>query len=115
MIHRMNYRKIIPDVLMVAFFALISLAYFWTPITEGLVLTGTDHNAAVGSNVELDEYRKTHNGERTRWTNSLFSGMPTYQMSPSYDSTDTLTAVEKIYSLGLPAVAGYVFMMLLGF
>ncbi len=111
----MNYKKIIPDVLMVAFFALISLAYFWTPITEGLVLTGTDHNAAVGSNVELDEYRKAHNGERTRWTNSLFSGMPTYQMSPSYDSTDTLTTVEKIYSLGLPAVAGYVFMMLLGF
>lgn len=111
----MNYRKIFPDVLMVALFALISLAYFWTPVTEGLVLTGTDHNAAVGSNVELDEYRKAHNGERTRWTNSLFSGMPTYQMSPSYDSTDTLTTVENLYRLYLPVVPGYVFMMLLGF
>ena len=103
------------DVLMVAMFALISLAYFWNPIMEGMVLTGTDHNAAVGSNVELSEYRKTHNGERTRWTNSLFSGMPTYQMSPSYNSTDTLATLEKIYQLGLPEVAGYVFMMLLGF
>ena len=111
----MNYKKLLPDVLMVALFALISLAYFWTPIMDGLVLTGTDHNAAVGSNIELNEYRKTHNGERTRWTNSLFSGMPTYQMSPSYDSTTTLSTVEKVYQLGLPEVAGYVFMLLLGF
>lgn len=111
----MNYKKFLPDVLMVVLFAVISVAYFWNPIMDGLVLTGTDHNAAVGSNVELNEYRKSHNGERTRWTNSLFSGMPTYQMSPSYDSTDTLATVEKVYQLGLPEVAGYVFMMLLGF
>ena len=111
----MSYKKFLPDVLMVALFAVISLAYFWNPIMDGLVLTGTDHNAAVGSNVELNEYRKAHNGERTRWTNSLFSGMPTYQMAPSYDSTDTLAKVEKVYQLGLPEVAGYVFMMLLGF
>ena len=111
----MNYKKLLPDVLMVVLFAVISLAYFWNPIMDGLVLTGTDHNAAVGSNVELSEYRKAHNGERTRWTNSLFSGMPTYQMSPSYDSTDTLSTIETVYQLGLPTVAGYVFMMLLGF
>ena len=111
----MNYKRFLPDVLMVVLFAVISVAYFWNPIMDGLVLTGTDHNAAVGSNVELNEYRKSHNGERTRWTNSLFSGMPTYQMSPSYDSTDTLATVEKVYQLGLPEVAGYVFMMLLGF
>lgn len=111
----MNYKKLVPDVLMIVLFAVISMAYFWNPIMDGLVLTGTDHDAAVGSNVELNEYRKAHNGERTRWTNSLFSGMPTYQMSPSYDSTDTLSTIEKVYQLGLPTVAGYVFMMLLGF
>lgn len=111
----MNLKKLLPDVLMVALFALISVAYFWNPIVDGLVLTGTDHDAAVGSNVELNEYRTSHHGERTRWTNSLFSGMPTYQMSPSYDSTDMLSTLETVYQLGLPTVAGYVFMMLLGF
>lgn len=111
----MNLKKLLPDVLMVALFALISVAYFWNPIIDGLVLTGTDHDAAVGSNVELNEYRASHHGERTRWTNSLFSGMPTYQMSPSYDSTDMLSTLESVYQLGLPTVAGYVFMMLLGF
>ncbi|MBR4757605.1 MAG: hypothetical protein IK084_02230, partial [Bacteroidaceae bacterium] len=111
----MNYKKFLPDVLMIALFVVISVMYFWNPIIDGLVLTGTDHNAAVGSNVELNEYRKAHDGERTRWTNSLFSGMPTYQMSPSYNSTDTLSTIESIYQLGLPTVAAYVFMMLLGF
>ena len=51
----MNLKKLLPDVLMVALFALISVAYFWNPIIDGLVLTGTDHDAAVGSNVELNE------------------------------------------------------------
>lgn len=111
----MTYKRILPDLLVIAFFALISVAYFWNPIQDGKVLTGTDHNASVGSGVETERYRETHNGERTRWTNTLFSGMPTYQMSPSYPSTDALAQVEAVYQLGLPTVAGYVFMMLLGF
>nr|AIF26861.1 putative membrane protein [uncultured bacterium fosmid pJB135F11] len=93
----------------------VSLAYFFVPIRDGLVLTGQDHDAAVGSGVEMAQYRAEHNGERTRWTNTLFSGMPTYQMSPSYPSTELLGRMETFYQLGLPTVAAYVFMMLLGF
>lgn len=111
----MKIKKLIPDVLAVLFFVAISVLYFLSPIRDGLVLTGHDHSAAIGSNVEMEEYRKEHNGERTRWTNTLFCGMPTYQMSPSYPSTRTLSYIESIYQLGLPAVAAYVFMMLLGF
>ena len=111
----MNYKKIIPDLLAVVFFVAISLLYFINPINDGLVLTGMDHSAAVGSSQEMEQYRQTHNGERTRWTNTIFCGMPTYQMSPSYPSTGTLSLIETVYQLGLPTVAAYVFMMLLGF
>ena len=111
----MNIKKFIPDTLAVLFFVAISVLYFLSPIRDGLVLTGHDHSAAIGSNVEMEQYRKEHNGERTRWTNTLFCGMPTYQMSPSYPSTKVLSHIESIYQLGLPAVAAYVFMMLLGF
>ncbi len=100
---------------MIALFAVISIAYFLNPIMDGKVLTGTDHNAALGSGVEIQQYSAKHNGERTRWTNTIFSGMPTYQMSPSYDSTQALGYVQKVYQLGLPTVASYVFMLLLGF
>ncbi|MBR4130335.1 MAG: YfhO family protein [Bacteroidaceae bacterium] len=114
----MNYKKILPDLLAVLFFVAVSVMYFIVPIRDGLVLTGHDHTGGVGSGVEMDQYRATHNGERTRWTNTLFCGMPTYQMSPSYRSTETLSSLERVYQLGLPglsAYAAYVFMMLLGF
>ena len=114
----MNYKRILPDVLAVLFFVAVSVVYFIVPIRDGLVLTGHDHTGGVGSGVEMEQYRATHNGERTRWTNTLFCGMPTYQMSPSYRSTETLSTLERVYQLGLPglsAYAAYVFMMLLGF
>lgn len=107
-------KKMIPDALAVVFFILIGLAYFYVPTTEGLVLTGHDHTGGSGSGAELQEYYE-RTGERTRWTNSQFGGMPTYQMSPSYSSTDTLSAVERVYQLGLPTYVMYVFIMLLGF
>lgn len=110
-----KYGKYLMEVAVVALFAIISVAYLWTPVMEGRVLSGHDHTGAVGSGAEMEEYRATHDGERTRWTNTLFSGMPTYQMAPSYDSTDLLAKVKQWYTLNLPTVASYVFIMLLGF
>lgn len=108
-------KKFLPDMLAVMAFVIIAFAYFWTPASKGLVLTGHDHSGAVGSGVEMQHYRDTHDGDRTRWTNSLFSGMPTYQMAPSYDSSDMLGKAQNVYQLWLPSVVAYVFMMLLGF
>lgn len=108
-------RRFLPDMLAVVTFVIIAFVYFSAPVTQGKVLTGEDHSGAVGAGVEMEQYRKTHDGERTRWTNSLFSGMPTYQMAPSYDSSDTLAQIKKAYSLWLPNVMTYVFMMLLGY
>ena len=110
-----NSKKYLIEIGVVALFAIISVAYFWEPIMDGKVLSGHDHTGAVGSGVEMNEYREKHNGERTRWTNTLFSGMPTYQMAPAYDSTDSLAELKQWYSLYLPKVASYVFIMLLGF
>lgn len=110
-----KYGKYLVELAVVALFAVISVAYFWTPITDGKVLSGHDHTGAVGSGAEMEEYRATHDGERTRWTNTLFSGMPTYQMAPSYGSTDLMAQVKQWYTLYLPQVASYVFIMLLGF
>ena len=108
-------KKFLPDLFAILFFVLIGVAYFYVPIRDGLVLTGMDHDAAVGCGMEMAHYRETHNGERTRWTNTIFGGMPTYQMSPSYPSTDMLGRMETFYQLGLPTLAGYIFMLLLGF
>lgn len=108
------FKKFIPDLIVVILFAVISFAYFFPAVTEGRILAQHDAVAGIGSGQEQKEYlEKT--GERTRWTNSIFGGMPTYQMAPSYDSTDTLGFIQKIYHLFLPTYVWYVFVMLLGF
>ena len=108
-------KQLLPDVAAILFFVALSFAYFIHPVSEGLVLTGHDHSGGAGAASEMEAYRKAHDGERTRWTNTLFSGMPTYQMAPSYPSTDKLQKVEKVYKLFLPDYVVLVFIMLLGF
>lgn len=109
------FRALVPDLLAILFFIVLSFAYFLHPVTEGLVLSGHDHSGGAGASSEMEAYRASHNGERTRWTNTLFSGMPTYQMAPSYPSTERLTKLEQVYKLWLPDYVVLVFVMLLGF
>ncbi len=112
----MKYLKsLLPDLAAILFFVALSFAYFIHPVSDGLVLTGHDHSGGAGAASEMEAYRKSHNGERTRWTNTLFSGMPTYQMAPSYPSTEKLQKAEQVYKLLLPDYVVLVFIMLLGF
>ena len=107
-------KRFLPDVVAILVFAVISFAYFYPAVTEGRILSQHDSVAGIGAGQEGKEYLE-RTGERTRWTNSIFGGMPTYQMAPSYDSTDMLKTVENLYHLYLPTYVWYVFVMLLGF
>ena len=107
-------KKMIPDMVAILVFAVISFAYFCPAVTEGRILSQHDSVAGIGAGQEGKEYLE-RTGERTRWTNSIFGGMPTYQMAPSYDSTDLLKGIENLYHLYLPTYVWYVFVMLLGF
>jgi hypothetical protein len=109
-----NWKLWLPDVVVVLLFVVISFAYFFPADIEGRVLYRHDSSAGRGAGQEAVEYQQ-RTGERTRWTNALFGGMPTYQMSPSYHSTSLLSKVETIYHLGLPENVWYVFVYLLGF
>lgn len=107
-------KKCLPDVLAVLLFAILAFAYFFPADIEGRILYRHDASAGRGAGQEGIEYlQKT--GERSRWTNALFGGMPTYQMSPSYHSTDNLSQAINAYHLWLPENVWYVFAYLLGF
>ena len=107
-------KKCLPDAIVVALFAVISFAYFLVPVSQGKILFRHDSQASVGLGQELTEYEQ-RTGEVTRWTNSLFSGMPTYQISPAYSSTDGLSAAMSAYHLWLPDYVWFLFAYLLGF
>lgn len=108
------FKRYWPDALAVVIFLVISLAYFFTPMSEGMVLGGHDSLAAIGQGHEQQLYYE-QTGETSRWTNSMFSGMPTYQISPSYGPTSVLSTVSNAIHLGMDSAWGYVFLYLLGF
>lgn len=107
-------KKIIPDIIAILTFVVISFVYFYPADIEGRILFQHDTTAGAAAGQEAKEYYE-RTGERTRWTNSMFGGMPTYQISPSYGSTDTLTKAENVYQLWLPEYVRLAFIMLLGF
>ena len=109
-----SIKKSLPDVLAVLLFAVLAFAYFFPADIEGRILYRHDASAGRGAGQEGVEYREK-TGERTRWTNALFSGMPTYQMAPSYGSTEILAKAANAYHLWLPENVWYVFAYLLGF
>jgi hypothetical protein len=107
-------KKCLPDILAVILFAIIAFVYFMPADLDGRILYRHDSSAGRGAGEESIEY-KQKTGKQTRWTNSIFSGMPTYQMSPSYDSQKLLKGAEDVYHLWLPENVWLVFAYLLGF
>ena len=83
-------------------------------IAEGKVLLQTDTMQGIGVGQEGVAFRE-QTGEVTRWTNSLFSGMPNYQITPSYAPSAVVRFLENAYRLWLPSPVSLVFIMLVGF
>lgn len=107
-------KKLLPDLIAILAFVLLSFAYFFPADIENRILFQHDTAAGAGAGQEVKEYYE-QTGERSRWTNSLFSGMPMYQIAPSYDSTKSLQWVQKAYQLFLPDYVCLTFMLMLGF
>ena len=107
-------KKYLPDVLVVIIFAVISFAYFFPADLDGRILYRHDSSAGGGAGQETAEYHE-RTGKVSRWSNATFSGMPTYQTAPSYQSVSVLNQAVKAYHLWLPENVWYVFAYLLGF
>ncbi|MBK5196418.1 MAG: hypothetical protein JJE08_10440, partial [Proteiniphilum sp.] len=110
-----DLKKLLPDLIVIVVFILISFIYFAPAVMDGRVIAQHDSLAAIGQGQEQRDYMERHDGERTRWNISMFSGMPSYQMSPTYDSSKPQDMAKKVYSLFLPNYVYLIFIMLLGF
>ena len=107
-------KKFLPDLIAILAFILISFVYFFPADIENRILFQHDIAAGAGAGQEAKEYYE-QTGERTRWTNSIFGGMPTYQIAPSYDTSKPLQWVQKVYQLFLPYYVSLTFILMLGF
>ena len=111
---RLKDRRVWGSLIAVAVMALIAVIYFYPDAVEGNVLRQHDmqQGAAIGQEAKAF-YEAT--GETSRWTNSLFSGMPTFQISPSYPSSSLYSWINTEMGLGLPSPANILAMMMIGF
>ncbi len=73
-----TFKEIITQAVIILFFIAISFAYF-SPIIQGKVIKQMDYEHAQGVGHEATTYHNAENRD-IAWTNSLFGGMPTYQI-----------------------------------
>lgn len=113
------WRRYGVPVAVILFFAALSLAYFTPATFQGRELFQQDVAGASGTAQDVRDHEKA-TGEHSYWTNSLFGGMPMYQISPSYPSTQALQKAQYVGTLRLPfdllgSYAWLLFAMLGGF
>lgn len=100
--------------LSVVVLAVISVAFFYPDNFDGASLRQADMQQGAANGEEARAFEEA-TGEKALWTNSLFGGMPTFQISPSYPSNSLFTWLDTVYGLGLPAPSNLLFMMMFGF
>lgn len=109
-----KYSQQIGIILSVIVIAVVSWMYFYPDAMEGGELRQHDMQQGFAIGQEAKAFEDA-TGETTRWTNSLFSGMPNFQIAPTYPSNNLITWIGKVYSLGFPSPVNLVFIMMLGF
>ena len=110
-INNINLRCLFSHGLALLIFAIISVLYFF-PLLEGKKILQNDIVQYSGMSKELRDYR-LENSSDTYWTNSAFSGMPTYQLGAKYENNYIKKADLLIRFL--PRPADYLFLYFLGF
>lgn len=113
----MRYRSVLPHLLAVTIFIIISFIYFY-PVLEGKVLKANDSTVSTINSKEIRDYREKY-GKEPLWTNSIFSGMPAYLISTRYPGNlmkhvDTVLRVFKTpVSVLILSMAGFYLLLLI--
>ena len=105
-------KKTLGIVLCIVAFALITLIYF-SPIMQGKRIKQHDIEMFRGMSQEIVDF-KAKTGEQSLWTNSMFGGMPAWNIGVPQNS-NLMTYVGRILAAGFPHPIGAVFISMLGF
>ena len=114
MTNKNSARNYIYAALATLFLAAVALFFFFPDDVQGNVLQQHDILQGMANGQEGKAYHEA-TGETTRWTNALFSGMPNFQIAPSYPAGNMLSWIASAFSLWLPAPANLLFAMMFGF
>lgn len=107
-----NFKQYLPHAIAVLAFAILTIIYF-KPLFTGKELKQDDIARHKGMSKEIVDYRTKNNSEPL-WTNSMFGGMPAYQISTLYPG-NWIAKLDNTFKLFIPLPAGYLFLYCLGF
>ncbi|MBP7498040.1 MAG: hypothetical protein KA792_10290, partial [Bacteroidales bacterium] len=106
------FSKLFPHIIAVLLFIILSFIFFY-PVLEGKKLRQGDIINHKGMSKEITDFREK-TGKEPLWTNSMFGGMPAYQISVKYHG-NLMWVFDKIFTLSLPHPANLFFLYLVGF
>jgi len=109
---KIDLNKLTPYLAAIAIFVIIVMTYF-SPLLEGKKIKQHDISQWKGMSKEIVDFR-AKTGEEPLWTNSMFGGMPAYQISVQYKA-NIVRYIDNILKLGLPHPASLVFLYFIGF
>lgn len=108
----LNLKSLLPIIAAIVIFIALTFGYF-TPLLKGKVIQQSDMVLNRGMAKEINDHRDKYN-EEALWTNSMFGGMPAYQISIRYPN-NLVKPLRDAFMLWLPTPANIVFTYMLGF
>lgn len=109
---KIQFKDFVPYIVGVLLFILIGFVYF-TPVLEGKQLEQNDIKVFKAASKDIVEHRDKY-GEEPLWSNSMFSGMPAFQITVLY-KTNIANFINTIFTLGLPRPVSILFLSFMGF
>jgi hypothetical protein len=106
---KFNFKALVPHI--VAFFVFLLLSLLFTkPVFDGKVIEQHDSQQWRAMAEQSIEYKTTH-GHYPRWTNSMFCGMPAYQiiLDSKSGSVFSISSLTNFFTLGLPKPVYFLF------
>jgi hypothetical protein len=110
MLKKIDFSKLLPYLVAIIAFLVISYAYF-TPLLEGKRLSQHDEKTFRGGAKEIIDYRE-ETGKEALWTNRMFVGMPSFLISTKYKG-NLIQYINRVVQIG-PRPGSYLFLLLLG-
>ena len=107
-----SLKQVLPYLAAILIFIVLSFA-FMSPVLQGKKLKQHDITVFKGMSKEISDFR-TKTGEEPLWTNGMFGGMPSYQISTLYPN-NWVNKIDKVFKLGLPHPVNLMFLYFIGF
>jgi hypothetical protein len=105
---KINWKAILPHAIAVSIFVIVAVIYC-KPTLDGKVLQQSDTTQWKAMAQSSFKYKEQH-GHFPLWTNSMFCGMPAYQIALDAENPVSLGFFYEALSFGLPKPASFFFL-----